>query len=367
MKIQYDHQIFTQQQYGGISRYFYELIKRFDGVENSCDVATFFSNNAYYNQKVDSKLKPFFPNSNSRITGKIFRTVNQRTSSSVVKKGDFDVFHPTYYGDYFLENLKSKPFVITFYDMIHEKFSDQFSELQLDQKIYHQKKLMIEKASKIIAISETTKRDIIEIFGISGTNIDVVHLGNSLINNSIGAKKIVDKDYILFVGNRSLYKNFKLFVQSVSELLIDNKLLLVCAGGGELTIDELAIIKGLGLEDYVVFEKIINDSVLSNLYANALFFVFPSLYEGFGIPVLESFACDCPALLSNGGSLIEVGGDAAEYFNPNDSNSIHTAVSNLINNQSLRQKLKENGAIRLNEFSWDNTFSNTLDVYKSVL
>jgi glycosyltransferase involved in cell wall biosynthesis len=149
--------------------------------------------------------------------------------------------------------------------------------------------------------------------------------------------------------------------------LIDNKLLLVCAGGGRFTEGEFIILQKLGLKDQVVFMKITNDSILSNLYVNALFFVFPSLYEGFGIPILESFACDCPALLSNGGSIPEIGGDAVSYFDPNNQNSIHTAVANLINNQVLRQELRAKGSSRLNKFSWDNTFHDTLKVYQSVL
>lgn len=366
MKIQYDHQIFTQQQYGGISRYFYELIKRFDGVENSCDVATFFSNNAYYNQKVNSKLKPFFPNSNSRIAGKIFRTVNQKTSSLAIKKGEFDVFHPTYYGDYFFENLKNKPFVITFYDMIHEKLFNQFDSLKSDTKIFENKRRLLEHSNRIIAISETTKRDIIDIYDIESSKIDVIYLGNSLENHSKGQQRLIEQEYILFVGNRFGYKNFELFVTSIAELLIDNAIQLVCAGGAEFTEEEQSLFKFWRIEKHVKFKKIASDNVLSNYYSHALFFVFPSLYEGFGIPVLESFACNCPALLSNGGSLTEVGGEAAAYFNPTDSKSIYDSVSNLINNQSMRDDLKEKGIIRLNRFSWDKTFSDTIDVYKSI-
>jgi glycosyltransferase involved in cell wall biosynthesis len=367
MKVLFDHQTFTLQEYGGISRYFYELINRFDTLNNSCAVATTLSNNAYLNTKTNPNLRSFFPNIQFRGKAKFMNFVNQNYSIKKLKISDFDIFHPTYYDDYFLKNIGKKPFVVTFHDMIHEKFSNQFPELQLDEKIFKQKKIIIERANKIITVSETTKRDVIDIFKIDGNNIDVVHLGNSLINNPNDAQKVVNGDYILYVGNRSLYKNFIVFIQSVSDLLINNKLILVCTGGGEFKKDELIIIKELGIEQHVVFKKIINDGVLSNLYANALFFVFPSLYEGFGIPVLESFACNCPALLSNGGSLPEVGGNAAEYFNPNDCNSIYASVNNLINDQSLRQKLIEKGNIRANEFSWDNTFSKTLNVYRSLI
>ncbi|WP_281298266.1 glycosyltransferase family 4 protein [Flavobacterium limnophilum] len=366
MKIQYDHQIFTQQQFGGISRYFYELIKRFEGTENSCDVALLLSNNAYYNQDVNPKLRPFFPNSNSRITSKIFRTVNQQISSYVEKKGDFDVFHPTYYDDSFIEKIKKKPFVVTFYDMIHEKFSNQYENLKSDTQIFDSKKRLLKHSSKVIAISETTKNDIIEIFNIEPSKIEVVYLGNSLQNFNIGDYRLVADNYVLFVGNRGIYKNFDFFVTTIAQMLIDADLKLICAGGGDFSPQELFLIQSLKLEKRVFFKKIINDDVLANYYAHALFFCFPSLYEGFGIPVLESFACGCPALLSNGGSLPEVGGDAALYFDPTNAESLAKSVAELINNEFLRQNLKEKGLERLKQFSWDTTFLETVEVYQSV-
>ncbi|TRX13391.1 glycosyltransferase family 4 protein [Flavobacterium gawalongense] len=367
MKILYDHQIFTAQQYGGISRYFFELIKRFEGVEKSCEVATLFSDNAYYNKEVNPKVKPFFLDKNFRGKGRIVKQVNEKISNYKITKGDFDVFHPTYYDDYFLKRIKGKPFVVTFYDMIHEKFSSQFDILKSDTTIFDNKRRLLEHSSKIIAISETTKNDIVELFDVDKSKIDVVYLGNSLENFNIGNRRFVEDDYILFVGNRGTYKNFDFFVSAVADLLIKNDLKLICAGGGDFSIQEQTLLKSLNLENYVVFKKIINDDVLSNYYTHALFFVFPSLYEGFGIPVLEAFACGCPALLSNGGSLPEVGGDAAVYFDPTDIESLKRTTNELINNQSLRHKLKEKGSVRLNEFSWDKTFQETFEVYKTVI
>lgn len=367
MKILYDHQIFTQQQYGGISRYFFELIKRYDGIDNSCDVATIFSDNAYYNKDVNPYLKPFFPNSKFRGKQRIVTYLNSRKSLNIIQKEGYDVFHPTYYNDYFLDKIKRKPFVVTFYDMIHEKFSNQFEDLGLDTKIYDNKKRLLEHSSKIIAISETTKNDIMEFFDVDASKIDVVYLGNSLQNFDIGHRPLVEDDYVLFVGNRGLYKNFDFFITAIASLLINSNLKLICAGGGDFTPQEVMLIQSLKLENCVVFKKISNDDVLANYYANALFFCFPSLYEGFGIPVLESFACGCPTLLSNGGSLPEIGGDAALYFDPIDGESLRKAMEELINNNVLRLKLKEKGFERLKQFSWDTTFLETLEVYKSVI
>lgn len=366
MKLLYDHQIFSQQQYGGISRYFFELIKRFDGIDNSCEVATMFSDNAYYNKDFNSKLKSFFPTNNFKGKGRIIGIINQEVSSRKIKKNDFDLFHPTYYDDYFFKNIRSKPFVVTFHDMIHEKFSDQYNELKLDTKIYNRKKLLLENSNKIIAISKTTKNDIIDVFGVDPSKIDVIYHGNSLDSFDIGSEPLITEDYILFVGNRRLYKNFDFFVTNIAKLLIDANLKLICAGGGVFSTQELNLIISLKLENHVVFKEIVNDNVLANYYTYALFFCFPSLYEGFGIPILESFACGCPILLSNGGSLPEIAGEAAFYFDPTNEESLKQSASELINNQYLRQEMREKGFKRLKLFSWETTFLETLDVYKSV-
>ncbi|GAA3779478.1 glycosyltransferase family 1 protein [Flavobacterium ginsengiterrae] len=367
MKILYDHQIFTQQKYGGISRYFFELIKRFDGINNSCEVATLLTENAYYNNKFDPKVKSFFSGTNFKGKSRIVNSVNKHCSKSKISKGNYDVFHPTYYDKYFLESSKELPFVVTFYDMIHEKFSGQFESLRRDGEIFEQKKKLLEKSSKVIAISETTKNDIMEFFDVDAAKIDVVYLGNSLQNFDVGNKPLIEEDYILFVGNRSEYKNFNFFITAIAELLIENNLKVVCAGGGDFTAEEIQHLRLLKLEDKVVFKKIINDNVLSNYYIHALFFCFPSLYEGFGIPVLEAFACGCPILLSNGGSLPEVGGDAAVYFDPNLADSLKIAASTLIKNESLRNSLKIRGIKRLELFSWNKTFKDHLSVYESVV
>lgn len=366
MKILFDHQIFTQQRYGGISRYFFELIKRFDNVNDSCKVGTLFTDNAYYNRDFNPKLNRFIPDVNFKGKGRITKSLNIRKSIGEVKKGNFDVFHPTYYNDYFLNYIGNKPFVVTFYDMIHEKFAHQYSELSDDVATYEFKRTLAHKANRIIAISETTKNDIINIYGIEKEKIDVIYLGNSLESNASDLNQLVEEDYILFVGNRSLYKNFEGFVTVISSLLIENKLKLVCAGGGDFSPSELDFINKMHLNNTIILIKKIDDRILSNLYKNALFFAFPSLYEGFGIPVLESFASACPALLSNGGSLPEIGGDSAVYFDVNNEDSLYQAVSNLINNQQLREELREKGNKRLQHFSWDNTFNDTLGVYNKI-
>lgn len=364
MKVLFDHQIFTLQEYGGISRYFFELSKRFDGIENKCKVSTIFSNNSYFNADTRNGVYPFFPGREIIGRNRIMPFFNQKKSICDISKSNFDIFHPTYYDPYFLKLTKNKPFVVTFYDMIHEKFSDEFVEFKLDQSIRDQKKIILENATRVIAISETTKKDIIDIYNISSDKIDVVYLGNSLCSENDVTQRVIENEYILFVGNRNSYKNFQYYIKTISQLLIKYDLYFICAGGGNFTDSEKELFSSLNINDRIVYKPIYNDSILQNFYFNSLFFVFPSLYEGFGIPILEAFASNAPVLLSNCGSLPEIGGDAVEYFNPTDFNSIFNTTEKLINNFERRESLKILGKLRSKNFSWDKMYNETIEVYK---
>jgi glycosyltransferase involved in cell wall biosynthesis len=366
MKVLYDHQAFSNQQFGGISRYFYELISRFDDTENICNVGACLSNNDYYNSSINPNLSSFFPESHFRGKSRIIKYFNQKRSVKNIICGDYDIFHPTYYDTYFLNYIIDRPFVVTIHDMIHEKFTNDFVEFKIDNKlIYNNKKTLLEKSKKIIAVSETTKHDIIEIFGIEDNKIDVIYHGNSLIPSENDS--VIFGPYILFVGNRGLYKNFSFFITTIFHYLLKNNLKLICAGGGDFSLNELKLISSLGISNNIIYKKVSSDEILANYYKHALFFCFPSLYEGFGIPVLESFACGCPVLLSNAGSLTEIGGDSALYFNPKDKHSLDFAFNKILFDEDLRTKLKTKGYSRLKDFSWDKTYQDHLKLYESAL
>lgn len=363
MRILYDHQIFTSQKYGGVSRYFYELINFFNHEEN-IDVKTsiIFSNNYYISNKKDVYHIGFFPNNAFKGKQRVMSKINEINSIINLKKQNFDVFHPTNYNPYFIDYIEDKPFVVTIYDMIHEKLSSMFS---VDNTTTEQKKLLCSKASKIIAISKNTKKDLIELFNIEESKIEVIHLANSLILDDQMDMDIPEK-YILFVGSRDGYKNFYTFINSISLLLNEDLgLLIVCAGGGEFNSQELLLFKKLNIETRVL-QFNLTDKVLAQFYAKALLFVFPSLYEGFGIPILESFSCSCPLVCSNTSSFPEIAGNAAEYFDPYCEESIYMAVKKVLYSTEDKEKLIKNGTERLKLFSWQKTAEQTKMVYENV-
>ena len=365
MKILYDHQIFSIQIFGGISRYFKELSSQLDAKKNiRTEFALKISNN-FYLEHNRLKFYNFLRKNNFRGKVRIIYFVNRLYTIYKLNKRDFDVFHPTYYDTYFLKFIGNRKFVLTVYDMIHEKFPMKFSEYDKTSK---NKEILANKAAKIIAISESTKKDLIEIFNINPSKIEVIYLANSLqLNKKIDNKIKLPKKYILYVGSRGGYKNFMNFLSSVTKILnSDNNLHLVCAGGGKFDDQENAYISKNNLE-YKLLQFNIDDKTLSYFYSNAKAFIFPSLYEGFGIPVLEAFACGCPLICSNTSSLPEIASDAAVYFDPLDEKSIETAVFNVLNHQELSASMIEKGYKRLEYFSWEKTAQLTEKIYQSII
>lgn len=366
MKILYDHQIFTAQKYGGISRYFYELIYEFEKLKNiETEMSLLVSNNHYISDKKHVRHVNFLPQTEFRGKQRLLTMFNKSNSILQLKKQNFDLFHPTYYDPYFLKYLGQKPFVLTVYDMIHEKFSEMFNERDT---ISEKKRLLVEKATKIIAISESTKKDLIELFGTDESKIDVVYLGNSMsVTPDVKVNIEMPKKYIFFVGSRGGYKNFNRFIKSVAPLLNNDKELhVVCAGGGSFKTNEIELFNNLKISEQAI-QKDLDDKTLAYFYQNALAFVFPSLYEGFGIPVLESFACKCPLICSNTSSLPEIAGDGAIYFDPNSEESIKSAVENVLKDKELRDSLIENGIKQLKQFSWQETALQTKKIYESIV
>ena len=223
MKVLYDHQIFTSQIYGGISRYFFELIKYFkNDDEVKYELSLKYSNNYYLKKLNNLSYKTFLENYSFRGKYRLLNIINKKVSKKAIYEGNYDIFHPTYYDSYFLDYIGRKPFVLTIYDMIHEIYPEMFP---LKDETSKRKKLLAQKATKIIAVSENTKKDIIRFFSIDTNKIEVIYCGTLFdMNGSRNNKVDIDlpEKYILYVGNRGGYKNFNLFIKAIAPLLIKN-------------------------------------------------------------------------------------------------------------------------------------------------
>ncbi len=367
MTILYDDHIFTYQKYGGISRYFYELITGVPQENNMWVKLPFIiSNNTYL--KAANYKRWLYVYSKSGYVGrkKWLRNFNHQQSIRAISKQQYDIFHPTYYDEYFLKYIGNKPFVLTIHDMIHERLGVEYPELGGDTTVIAAKRTLAQKAKRIIAVSNATKKDIVELLNIPEEKIDVIYHGYSFSVEGI-SQQVQKENYLLIVGNRGLYKNFLPYLAAIADVLKKDKLKLICAGGGGASAAEKNAISALGLENQVTFIPINDDSTLKNLYSSALAFVFPSKYEGFGIPVLEAFACGCPCLLANATALPEVAGDGAHYFSPFDAEDMRAKTIELIENEVLRTALVANGFSQLLKFSWQKTLAQTVDTYRRCL
>ncbi len=366
MKIFFDYQMFSYQNYGGISRYFYELMCNINKFQLAdFYLSTKYSNNYYLRNSDFLKPESFLEGHNFRGKVRLLSLVNHIHCIRDLKLVPYDVLHPTYYNPYFLKYAKGKSFVLTIHDMIHEIYPEYFGR---NNKTREYKKVLAEKAVKIIAISENTKNDIIRILGVDESKIVIIPHGCSLMEAFDKKMKVdIPERYLLYVGDRANYKNFNRFLLSIYKTLLDDdSLFLICAGGRPFNSKEIELIESLGVKGKVL-KYSADNNILAYLYSNALAFIFPSLYEGFGIPILESMQCGCPTVLSNTSSLTEVGGDAAVYFDPLDEYSIKNSVEKVIYNEDLRSELITKGYNNINRFSWEKTARDTVKVYESCI
>lgn len=368
MKVTYDPQIFSGQIYGGISRYICEVATRisiFKGVDVKLIAPMHV--NAYLKKVPKDLLVGFespFPYD--------FLRLGQRASSMLI--GDFmlrsmksDVIHETYYFKFPI-GPKNSVRVLTVHDMIHEKFQSQFP---YGDKTSKHKEYAVSRADHIICVSESTKRDAIEILGLSPDKVTVIPLGFDLmLDKSFGQNSLetVTKPYLLYVGSRGGYKNFLALLETyASSFMLRKEFNLVCFGGGGFSENELNAIRNFGVSKEQVMQISGGDELLSKLYQNASVLVFPSLYEGFGIPPLEAMSYGCPVVCSNTSSIPEVVGDAGKYFDPYDLDGMRAAIEEVVASQLLRDSLVDKGKHRIKLFSWDKCAVETLNVYRSLL
>ena len=368
MKIIFDHQIFSWQQYGGVSRYIYELAQ---GLTSECRqyvaiVAPFYINQ--YLKQAPKLLNVLgMPIKQIRRTGRIFRAINWAMAWPIIRYLQPDIVHETYYSASSLAPKGTK-IILTVYDMIHERFSDQMPIS--DPSISGKKALAVARADHIICISEQTRQDLIELLGVNPAKTSVVYLGFSLTSQPVTPQKIDSplRPFLLYVGVRGGYKNFVGLLQAyAASAKLKSDFDLICFGGGAFTNKEISMFQELDLAVNAVRQVSGSDAVLAGYYQAASAFVYPSLYEGFGIPPLEAMSFNCPVACSNVSSIPEVVGNAGLMFNPNDTQSIKLAIEQVVGDSVLREVLVARGQERIKQFSWERCAQETLDVYRKTL
>lgn len=356
MKILYDYQGLMQH-HGGVSRYHVELIKNLRKFGVVCDVPFILSENVYLDEAAIRHLNPL-SGWNSGLKTKGMKWVSQKSSLRSLGKGDYDIFHPTFLNPYYIGHTKGKPVVPTMHDLNHEKFPQFDSEI-----VKVKRKKVLEDATHIIAISQQTKNDLMEWYGVEEKQITVVYHGIDQDVYTTNAPRIFEKPYLLYVGGRNRYKNFSTFLKGFA--LLKEDIDLVCTGV-PFNPEEQRLIDDLQITSRVHQMFVTNDQ-MNQLMAQAVAFVYPSIAEGFGMPILEAYRCGCPCIISDILCFHEVAGDVAKFFNPNAPESIAEVISKTITDSDALRLLKDAGTERMKEFSWEHTAKETLKVYKMLL
>lgn len=367
MKIVFDHQIFTYQSYGGISRYIVRLAQGLITLGEQVDVVAPIHRNRYLKDLPENVVQGLGLERFPPKTGRLAMVINHCLSQLSLRFSSPDIVHETYYSPKVVSRA-TKGRVVTVHDMIHEKCHGDFSST--DPTSQH-KRLAVARADHVICISHSTKKDLCELFSFPEHKVSVVHHGFEKFVVKPGLVSGVvhrPRPYLLYVGSRGGYKNFERMLKAVaSKSELRNELDVVAFGGGAFNEAEKSLISKLGFDDKAVQQIGGDDELLGELYSKARAFVYPSVYEGFGLPPLEAMAHDCPLVTSNSSSMPEVVGQAGEYFDPLDVESQAEAICRVVFNEQRRSALIEAGRERLAMFSWERCAQETQAVYKYVL
>lgn len=279
-------------------------------------------------------------------------------------------FSPSHYAPRF----SPVPTVISVMDLSFLYFPELFYKKDLLQ-LRSWTKYSINKAIKILTISNSSKNDIIKEYKIAPERVTVTHPGikdfTSLRPRIYGMNQLKNKygigeRYILFVGTLQPRKNIVRLIEAFSKLSEKDLELVVVGKKGWLFEEILEKPKQLGIENRVMFLENVGNEELPLLYKHAICMVLPSLYEGFGLPVLEAMKYECAVITSDVSSLPEAGGDACLYVNPEDTDDIAAKMSTVINDEKLRKDLIEKGKMQITKFNWENTARETLSALEEI-
>jgi glycosyltransferase involved in cell wall biosynthesis len=374
MRIFVDGVIFSRQQRGGISRTYNELLPRITEVDPSVAFTL------YLRRKLRNGPLPVSPcirHVRERsiypwrfLAGKL--RVQQVLMQRAYEADRPDIFHATYFTS--PSKLKSR-YILSIYDMIDERFA-QSVKLRSCQQVVQQKRECARVADLIISNSEWTTRDIVEYYRIPTERIVTIPLGvgpefhllkDGEKRNEFSARHGLTRPFFLYVGAKRFNKNIMVLLKGYAACKFKREIDLVFVGDGDdFRPREREVISASLREGTIRNLGVLNQEQLVVAYNSAVALILPSLHEGFGLPVLEAMACGTPVVASNATSLPEVGGDAALYFDPSDSDALAHGLETIVS-PSVRQDLIARGMARAAKFTWERTAKLTVEAYRKLV
>lgn len=365
MRILYDHQVFSLQNAGGATRYFYELMRYFARLpEVEVDLLQGINATVYpFNQMASQKtrvvaLPDWLPPGTLRFL------VNEAWSNAVAPfRGRMDVYHPTTYVR--SPMVRAKRVVATHHDCTHERFPELFPDVK---KVLWARKALFPRVDAIICVSESCRQDLLHFYNVDPAKTRVIHHGLSALPRSPQAaatlRSQLRRDYILYVGMRAAFKNFDGLLHAFRDSGLADSYDLLTIGGGLLSEAEQKRIAGLKLSDTVICLPRPSDEVLAEAYAGAKLFVYPSLNEGFGFPPIEAMSLGCPVLASCTSSIPEICLDAPFYFDPKDAESFRRELLRAVSDEPARAQATARGREVAAGYSWTRCGQETMAVYR---
>lgn len=360
LTVGFDEQIFLAQRTGGVSRYVVDLIQALRiGAAADIDVELGWA---------------WLPNEHAVAAGLAERLpvpdgrdLTPRNAwayylANVARRRRLrkaQVLHHTWYHPAFLRRGFDGVRVTTVHDMIPELYPELF-----DRDPHLAKAEYVAASDVVLCNSETTKADLLRIYGDVSAYVAVTPLGvDTRFRPAAPAPRGFPSTYVLFVGRRGEYKDFAVLAEAMAALPPGIELVVV--GGGPWTESERALLRGLGIAGRVQRADL-RDEEMPGAYAHASAFVFPSRYEGFGLPTLEAMACGTPAVLADAPSHREVGADAAVYFRPGDPEALRAAIESVFADTDVAARLRTAGLVRASQFTWRRTAELTVAAYRAV-
>jgi len=360
--------VYSFQKVGGVSRIFNEIMPRMCEAEegiyfqlllNKKNIQPLpqhkhiFYQNTY---KVDPFLRP------ARLWQPYRTAFKEELIIRLMGDSKNKIWHSTYFT---LPKRWKGAVVITAYDMIHERYQESYFTNLRDEKVRKNKRDAISRADQIISISNATKEDLKNVLGVPDEKIQVIHLACSPVFQKMAGGQRPGKPYILYVGDRLRYKNFAGLLQAFSMWPKNSEVELVTVGA-DWSEEERKSITELKLSGKVRLFPFPDDFVLRDLYNQALAFVYPSLYEGFGIPLLEAMSCGCPVIASRIPSTIEVAEDVPIYHGPGNSEQLLSNLDQAYSEAKSPDRILS-GLNRAKSFSWELTAQKTAELYRELI
>ena len=362
------------RQGAGIGRYTRELVRALAKLDQSHDYVLFAA--AGGQRPEDASWPPNFQIRSVPLSDRALAILWHRLQLPLwveLVTGPVDIFHSP---DFVLPPVRGAKTLVTVHDLSFIRYP-QCADANLRAYLNKVVPRSVHRADLVLADSQSTKDDLVELLGVEARRIEVVYPGVEERFRPIEDQALLEKvrerydlppRFILGLGTLQPRKNFSRLIEAYSLLVARHpSLRLVIAGGKGWLYEEIfATVEQLGLEDKVIFPGFVADEHLPALYNLADLFVFPSLYEGFGLPPLEALACGAPVITSDASSLPEVVGEAGLMVEATDAEALAEAMNRVLEDNTLRERIIAKGMKQAKKFTWEKAAAKLLSLYEAL-